>query len=69
MIAIAHETNNVKFQFHRLITGNEVKTNQIAIQTINHNKYDHLNQCFKDLINIITDDITKPKKKARTYDG
>jgi GTP1/Obg family GTP-binding protein len=66
MIAIAHEMNNVKFQFHKFITRNEVKTNQIAIQTTNHNKYDHLNPFFKDLINIITDEITNQKKKAHT---
>lgn len=69
MIAIAHETSNVKFQFHKFITGNDVKTNQMAIQTTNHNKYDHLNQFFKDLINIITEEMTNPKKNAQTYDG
>jgi hypothetical protein len=66
MIAIAHDTNNVKFQFHKFITGNDVKTNQMTIQTTNHNKYDHLNQCFKDFINIITEEITNQKKKAQT---
>ena len=66
MIAIAHETNNVKFQFHKFITGNDVRINQKIIQTTNHNRYDHLNQFFKDFINIITEEMTNPKKKAQT---
>ena len=43
-----------------------ININQIAIQTTNHNKYNRLNQFFKDLIRIITDEITNPKKKAQT---
>ena len=69
IIAIAHETNNVNFPLHKFITGNEVKTNQIAAQTKSHNKQLHLNPFFSDLINIITEEITNQKKKAHTYDG
>ena len=62
IIAIAHDTNKVSFHPHKLNIGNEVNINQIAIQTTNHNKYNRLNQFFKDLIRIITEEITNQKK-------